>query len=427
MRSTTRNNLLAGFFLLGALAAAMAGIIVLSDLASGVGPKARYRVQFSPEEGANGLKPGSRVLLAGQPVGSVASIRFVPGDGQARDAVEVAVRIDAAVELYEDAWVFLERPLLGTASVVNIAHRGGRSDAPRLAEGAVVRGSLAPPAFLAQAGFGPSQAQAFARLIDTASRLVERADGLVAEVEERDEAILGGLENIVVDVEELAERLRDRSAGWSDSIDRTLANAEDVSARLTPLAEEAGAAVSDARGVVRRAGEVLEENAPVVERTLANAEELSADLAEAGPKVGELLDRGGAAADDIRAVSEQANDLLRQESPAIRRTIANLRLAADQFKLTAVEVRRNPWRLLYSPTTKELESELLYDAARTYAEAVSDLRAASSSLEAYSAAVPPESLDRESVEDIAARLREAFVRYENAERRFLERLVENPE
>jgi len=73
----------------------------------------------------------------------------------------------------------------------------------------------------------------------------------------------------------------------------------------------------------------------------------------------------------------RAGTLLKEETPGIRHTLANLRLMSDQLKLTAVEVRSQPWRLLHSPTTKEMSSQVLYDARAAYAEAASDLRAAS--------------------------------------------------
>ena len=44
-------------------------------------------------------------------------------------------------------------------------------------------------------------------------------------------------------------------------------------------------------------------------------------------------------------------------------------------------MRRNPWKLLYRPAADELENELLYEAARSFALAATDLRATSESVE----------------------------------------------
>ena len=46
------------------------------------------------------------------------------------------------------------------------------------------------------------------------------------------------------------------------------------------------------------------------------------------------------------------------------------------------EIRAQPWRLLKQPDKDDLMREPIYAAARSYADAVSDLRAASEALEA---------------------------------------------
>ena len=48
------------------------------------------------------------------------------------------------------------------------------------------------------------------------------------------------------------------------------------------------------------------------------------------------------------------------------------RQATAQLKLTT-EVRRNPWKLLYTPTSEVLEHENLYESARSYVMATSEL------------------------------------------------------
>ena len=108
--------------------------------------------------------------------------------------------------------------------------------------------------------------------------------------------------------------------------------------------------------------------------------------------------------------------IVTEETPSIRRTLANLRLMSDQLKLTAVEVRSQPWRLLHQPTNKELSSQVLYDATRAYAEAASDLRAASEALEASSGQPSQEVVDA---------LTQAVTKYKAAEQALMDKLIEN--
>ena len=49
-----------------------------------------------------------------------------------------------------------------------------------------------------------------------------------------------------------------------------------------------------------------------------------------------------------------------------------------------IEIRRSPWKVLYRPTEKELENELLYEATRSFAVAAADMKAASVSVNWWS-------------------------------------------
>jgi hypothetical protein len=92
---------------------------------------------------------------------------------------------------------------------------------------------------------------------------------------------------------------------------------------------------------------------------------------------------------------------------------------SDQLKLTAVEVRSQPWRLLHQPTTKELSTQVLYDSTRAYAEAASDLRAASEALQAVSV-----NTGASDVSAMTQRLAEAMEKYRGAERALMDKLIE---
>jgi len=89
---------------------------------------------------------------------------------------------------------------------------------------------------------------------------------------------------------------------------------------------------------------------------------------------------------------------------------------SDQLKLTAVEVRSQPWRLLHQPTTKEFSSQVLYDATRAYAEAASDLRAASESLQATGG---------QQSEEMVEQLTRAVAKYKAAEQALMDKLIAN--
>ena len=61
--------------------------------------------------------------------------------------------------------------------------------------------------------------------------------------------------------------------------------------------------------------------------------------------------------------------------------LANARQVAQQLKLTMIEVRRSPWKLLHRPSRQEQEHELLYASTRAFALAASDLKATAASVQ----------------------------------------------
>lgn len=98
-------------------------------------------------------------------------------------------------------------------------------------------------------------------------------------------------------------------------------------------------------------------------------------------KVEELLDTGTQAMQEALAVIENIGLDFDRWAPDVREALADARLAAQSLKFAGIELRRSPWKILYQPRKSELEHELLYEAARSFAMAASDLKTASESVQ----------------------------------------------
>jgi hypothetical protein len=171
----------------------------------------------------------------------------------------------------------------------------------------------------------------------------------------------------------------------------------------------------------------MDDNRADVRQSVVNARE----ILEKGNKFadrlnGELADKTAKFLDDAKLAFAEARDAVNkielisdEQLPNIRRMMANFRLASDQLAATLAEVRRSPWRLLYRPDKREQDFELLYDSARSYAAAVSDLRNASETIQSLSAggvSAP------ERVQGLISDLEAAFDRYKQTEAEFLRQL-----
>ena len=106
------------------------------------------------------------------------------------------------------------------------------------------------------------------------------------------------------------------------------------------------------------------------------------------PKLDALLDVAHTSMSNVEMITATGRDLVVGQRPVVERATANMHLMAEQLKLTAVEVRRSPWRLLYRPREAELETDNLYDSARSFAQAAASIEAAIASLEALGSVNP---------------------------------------
>src|SRR6185503_15665630 len=99
-------------------------------------------------------------------------------------------------------------------------------------------------------------------------------------------------------------------------------------------------------------------------------------------------------------------------------------IAAQQLKLATIEVRRSPWKVLYRPSADELQHELLYEAARSFAVAAADVKAAAASVQRTIDSNQAEVLrDAESFHRLQQSLLDSLARYEKAQQQLLDVII----
>jgi len=423
-------NLLAGGFLLGGVVLAVAMSFVLADIS--LTQATEYIVRFSLQDGATGLAPDAAVRVGGQQVGKVKQVRVEPAP-EGGYVVNVTVKIRADIELFEDAWAYLEVPLLGTASTINIPFIGTgeaiqvmQNGSPRLAPGEVLHGSIAPPAFLANAGFGPEQREQLKRMFSETERSLREFADTLETLRPRIEPAADDLLATFASARRSAESVEADLDGWKATVNATLDNARVASDKFPGLADQAGVVLTDAGEIIRNGGAILDENRPRINNILADTETVMAGVrSDWVPGGTNLLSRANEGLDAYADLGKRADAMFIEQQPSMEKTLANLRTMSDQLKFLAIEARSQPWRLLHRPDTKELENQLLYDSARSYAVAVGDLRAASEAMQAVitRAGVTGE-IDLDQVQAMRAELQQAFEHYAEAEGKMLDRMIE---
>lgn len=429
--SSARNNVLVGLFLVVSLGLAILVSFIIAGLS--FESRTRYVVRFALNEGTSGLSVGSAVRIGGQQVGTVRRLAFVRDEQTGRPtAVDVTISINSDLTIFEDATAYLDLPLLGTLSSINLPDVGGAAGKEPLPPGGMLIGRLAPPAFLAQAGFGPAEQERVRKIIRGLDEGVTTLNEIVERIDPQVDPAIVDARAAIADLREAIARVNDRLPDWTGRVDTTLADVNRFTAGLAPGLDEARATVADAkdgiadaRGVIDSTRAAIDDNRPKFDEIVESVRSATATIdEETVPRINDAVDQ---AAQRLEAFGEVADDLrifLVRELPTVRKILANTRLASDQLKLAITEIRSQPWRLLIRPSRRELEQELLYDSARSYAHAVSDLRAASESLQAVLASASP-GLNHDEIRALNDHLQKSFVRYDQAERDLLERMIDH--
>lgn len=394
----SRNNVRAGIFVTLAVALAVGTVIVLTDVGETIlRPTRSYSAGFQVADGLKNLKAGAQVRVGGITMGHVDEVR--PRlDGGPFTEIEVDFSIDERVRLFRDAKIFISSQLIGSDAWLDIYDVGTPEKGG--AEESVIVGE-SDPGTLATL-LGPD-------LADDASGIVE------------------DLKATTGDVRSLAGRISGEDwPRWAGSVDQVMTWA-------TSATDEIDRVLAAGEGLLQDARDVIGENREPVRDTIADARDTSENLksitatvrGETVDKVHKLLDRGQEGLDRAVSVLESVGEDYPAWSTDVGEALAGARLTAQQLKLASIEVRRSPWKLLYRPTRVELEHELLYEAARSFALAGSDLKASSASAERI-LADHRDRLDQPTVQQIAAFLQDSLDRYSRAQERLMDVLVTRP-
>ncbi len=128
--------------------------------------------------------------------------------------------------------------------------------------------------------------------------------------------------------------------------------------------------------------------------------------------------------ENIRVMTKTGKDLVVVNRDNLQSVIDNFAETSAHLKMTSKEVRRNPWRLLYTPTKPEAEYANLMESARAFADAAGALDSANTKLKTMMATTQPGVIDPKDpqMEKIREEIKRSFCRFEEAQRKLWEML-----
>lgn len=352
------------------------------------------KVYYPLEVGLRGLSAGAAVSLGDVPVGTVTQIIGVADPSEAGRIVGTVAQftIPAEYQLYWNSRVELIVPVLGSATTLNISNvgNGERYDPetpmpPTLREellSSTMKRQTLPPGTL-PGGIANSLTRNLVRSTLTSVGF---------EAPQRKH-----LKNILANLDQFTNRLN----GMSDTLRSQVTSVgEQATSALTRLDDT----LTDTQTLVRKVGARSDKWLDHIDHITENSEEGTQTLRE-------LIDQNAGPLGNMLA---DLHDLVAGQRPVLERTMANMHLASEQLKLATIEVRRAPWRLLYEPGKTELETDNLYDSARSFAQAAASVEATVASI----CSLDADSVSRQRLEQLLAYLEALQASFREAEEQF---------
>ncbi len=411
-----RNNARAGVFVSVTLLLAVGAVVILTDVWETLTkPTDQYTVTFDVASGVRNLKEGGDVRVGGVVMGKVLAVEPRIHAGEVFDKIDVDFSIFRPAVLYADAQILVTSPLIGADAWLDIPSVGTLDSGPFPEAGIAGIASIGALTTI----LGPENAAKAGEMFDDAKQFTEFLATVPQEYDQRVVPILDNADSAAGDIAALTETIRRENwPRWSASVDNVMDWANSTTGTLDEIFEHGRAIFAD--------------NRPKINTTIDNLQASSENVREVTQhfndetvaKIDELLDTGKSAMETALAVLDDVNREFDGWIPDISETLANARLAAQQLKLTGIEVRRSPWKLFHEPSVNELEHELLYGAARSFALAASDLKAASESvrrvLEFHSDQI---AADPQTAQRLNTFLLDSLTTYEKAQQRLIDVLL----
>lgn len=417
-----RNNVRAGVFVTISLLLALGVVITLTGALESLLTRVNtYTVRFKVADGVSDIQPGSEVRVGGVALGSVHSIEPVIVPDEPLEEIEIVFGLSRSTPLYTGADIYVKAPLIGSGAWLDITDVGD-ADGTMLGETDVIPGAAGS---LLSSVLG-SETEGIFEKVGTFTNFL----GTVPTTwNEKVEPTLDNVQAASEDIRALTARVNDEDwPRWSARVTGVLDWAGGATEELDAVFDNGNALLVDMRGVV-------DENREDIRVTVGNAREFSEDARAVGARVNDemmdkfdrLVDTGQSALDEAGATFASIRRDYDGWTSQVDEMVANFALTSQQLKLGAIEVRRSPWKLLYRPDDPELEHELLYEAARSFALASADLKAATRSVERIVERHGDALMeDPSSLQRMEQNLRRSFEKYEAAQKDLFEVLVSSP-
>jgi ABC-type transporter Mla subunit MlaD len=406
-QNAARNRIAAGAFLLVALAAGVTVLVLVGGWETWTQEMQTINVRF---KAAPNIKIGNPVLLAGHPIGRVEKTGVVESAcpaGSKRPMcymVQVAMSIPKEYVIHKDARILISQALVGQSAVINIEDVGFGDKATDF----VMGGEASPFAGAAgEVGIGEKERQSVGEIIEdvrlVAASLKTDLPGIIEKVKAAGDNLAAGTQTAKETVAELKQVVEENRENVKTAIANTKGATENVVATTQNIQQIVAENREDIHQTIAHAHSVLDSVAKETDAIVANVRAASNDLKTSVA--------------DFKAIAGDAKALVATNRGNIATALQNFRETSDHLLALSKEVRRAPWRLFATPDKKEVESLNLYDSARAFASAATDIQTCADTLQVMiEARKEGVDVNPEILKGMLKRLEETFEKYQEAEK-----------
>ncbi len=377
-----------------------------------LGKSADYTAVFDLTEDVGGLESGNEVRLGGVKVGTVRAVEIVDRDD--KQQVVAVFRIPEKYALKQNATVAVQTGLTGMVNL-NITNLG---QGARLTRADPIDGS------------GSSLNLAIEGLGDISDALVPTINDVRQTTIPKVNSAIDKADKALTTADASAEQIRVAAATADDTL-------KQVRSKVDPVIERYNAVADAAKTAMENFGLVFGDTRADFRATLANLTQATAAFKD---KLPPLLDRITAAVDNIDAGVTKSRGVLedidaiakntREATGSVRSILTtnrsriddivkHLNLTSQNASAASSEIRRSPWRLLYTPKSNEVANQNLFDAARRFAEGSSQLQDSATALRDLS---KDANASPAQVQKLLDQLQSDFKKYEQVEKQLWEQV-----
>lgn len=427
MAKKHRNEVAVGATVLLVLVLTIYIVVTLADWSNLFAKKQQITVLQPYRVGLKGLAEGSPIYLGGIKIGQITETSIDSPTESVTENGEIYVcftmEIPTSYRLYKDCVLSPQSNVLGGSSSLMIKDLGADKeildgDKVQLQlEGSItetmdsIKQELNPdlPGSLMSRlkyEFSRDRDDSFMKtLIDT----ITNVENITAKIDQQ-VTVDEEKQSLIVKVHTALDHLNEITQKVSEQLDKK---------EIETVAFKLHAALDTFNNSLDNIDELISTTKPGITETVSSLQAAAEKIGPALDKANTALDAARISLDNLQGLTAAVKETVLVNRDSVDDVVRNMHEVSVNIKMASREIRRAPWKLLYTPDEDELQIQGMIDAAGAFAAGAERLDEASIRLQALLEQTTGEvPLDKKRIDALTAELETSFEKFKSAEEKF---------